>query len=132
METDKARGEYHAPDAGRTLLSDLGIRWLESRVVDPSSILRYETAYRLHVCPDFGHRQVRAIKPSHIQAWIGQLSEHFEPSTVVASLLVLQGILDLAVADDEIRKIQPNHRSSRRRFTRHLRFRYGPMRLFLA
>ncbi len=104
METDKARGEYHAPDAGKTLLSDLGNRWLGSRVVDPSSILRYETAYRLHVRPAFGHRQVRAIKPSHIQAWIGQLSEHFEPSTVIASLLVLQGILDLAVADDEIRK----------------------------
>ena len=66
METDKARGEYHAPDAGKTLFSDFGKRWLASRVVDPSSILRYETAYRLHVCPTFGCRQVRAIKPSHI------------------------------------------------------------------
>jgi integrase len=104
METDKARGEYHDPDAGKTLFSDFGKRWPESRVVDPSSILRYETAYRLHVCPAFGYRQVRAIKPSHIQSWIGQLSERFEPSTVIASFLVLQGILDLAVADGEIKK----------------------------
>jgi integrase len=104
METDKARGEYYAPDAGKTLFSDFGKRWLASRVVDPSSILRYETAYRLHVCPAFGYRQVRAIKPSHIQGWIGQLSERFEPSTVIASFLVLQGILDLAVADEEIKK----------------------------
>ncbi len=51
-----------------------------------------------------GHRQVRAIKPSHIQARIGQLSERFEPSTVIASFLVLPGILDLAVADDDIKK----------------------------
>jgi integrase len=104
METDKARGEYHDPDAGKTLFSDFGKRWLASRVVDPSSILRYETAYRLHVCPAFGYRQVRAIKPSHIQSWIGQLRERFEPSTVIASFLVLQGILDVAVADGEIKK----------------------------
>ena len=104
METDKARGEYHSPDAGKTLLSEFGRRWLASRVVDPSSLLRYETAYRLHVCPVFGHRQVRAIRPSYIQSWIGHLSERFEPSTITASFLVLQGILDLAVADEEIKK----------------------------
>jgi integrase len=72
--------------------------------VDPATILRYETVYRLHVAPAFGHRQVRVIKPSRIQAWIGQLSERFEPSTVIVSFLVLQGILDLAVADEAVRK----------------------------
>jgi integrase len=104
METDRARGDYHDMDAGKALFSDFGKRWLESRVVDPSTILRYETAYRLHVSPAFGHRQVRAVKPSRIQAWIGQLSERFEPSTVNTSFLVLQGILDLAVADEAIKK----------------------------
>jgi integrase len=104
METDKARGEYHDPDAGKALVSEFGQRWLGSRVVDPATILRYETVYRLHVAPAFGHRQVRVIKPSRIQAWIGQLSERFEPSTVIASFLVLQGILDLAVADEAVKK----------------------------
>jgi predicted DNA-binding transcriptional regulator AlpA len=104
METDKARGEYHDSNAGKALISDFGQRWLESRIVDPSTILRYETVYRLHVVPAFGHRQVRAIKPSRIQAWIGQLSERFEPSTVIASFLALQSILDLAVADEAIKK----------------------------
>jgi integrase len=104
METDKARGEYHGSNAGKALISDFGQRWLESRIVDPSTILRYETVYRLHVVPAFGHRQVRAIKPSRIQAWIGQLSERFGPSTVIASFLALQSILDLAVADEAIKK----------------------------
>jgi integrase len=104
METDIARGDYHDLDAGKALFSDFGERWLQSRVVDPSTILRYETVYRLHVCPAFGHRQVCAIKPSRVQAWIGQLSERFEPSTVLASFLVLQGTLDLAVADEAIKK----------------------------
>ena len=71
--------------------------------MDPSSIIRYETAYRLHVQPAYGRRQVRAIRPSQIQDWIGQLSERFEPSTVIAAFLVLQSILDLAVADEAIK-----------------------------
>jgi integrase len=103
METDKERGDYRDPDAGKVLFGDLGKRWLASRVVDPSSFIRYETVYRLHVEPAFGRRQVRAIKPSQIQAWLGQLSERFEPSTVISSFLVLQGVLDLAVADDAIK-----------------------------
>jgi integrase len=103
METDKERGDYRDPAAGKVLFGDLGKRWLTSRVVDPASILRYETVYRLHVEPAFGRRQVRAIKPSQIQAWLGELSERFEPSTALTSFLVLQGILDLAVADDAIK-----------------------------
>ncbi|MBV9095687.1 MAG: site-specific integrase [Streptosporangiaceae bacterium] len=103
METDKQRGDYHDPDAGKVLVSDIGKRWLASRVVDPATFLRYETAYRLHVIPALGHRQVRAVKPSRIQVWISELNERFEPSTVITAFLVLQGILDLAVADDAIK-----------------------------
>lgn len=104
METDKERGEYHDPNAGKALFSDFGKRWLASRMVDPSSAIRYASIYRLHVEPTFGRRQVRTIKPSQIQAWLGQLSERFEPSTPITAFLVLQGILDLAVADEALKK----------------------------
>src|SRR4029077_19734965 len=43
IETDKERGDYRDPDAGKVLFGDLGKRWLASRVVDPSSFIRYET-----------------------------------------------------------------------------------------
>src|SRR5215831_16685246 len=104
MEAARERGEYHDPDAGRALFDDFGRKWLASRVVDPATMLRYETAYRLHVAPVFAHLQVRAVKPSRIQAWVKDLSERFGPSTVIAAFLVLQGTLDLAVADEAIRK----------------------------
>src|SRR6516164_17254 len=42
METDKERGDYRDPDAGKVLFSDLGKRWLTSRIVDPSTAIRYE------------------------------------------------------------------------------------------
>jgi site-specific recombinase XerC len=47
---------------------------------------------------------VGTLKPSQIQTWIRQLSERFEPSTVIAAFLVLQSTMDLAVADGAIKK----------------------------
>ncbi len=103
MEADKARGDYHDPDAGKVIFRVLGTRWLGSRIADPASLLRYETAYRLHISPVFSHLQVRKIQPSRIQGWIRELSERFGPSTVTTAFLVLKGVLDLALADEAIR-----------------------------
>ncbi|GAA1618941.1 hypothetical protein GCM10009733_014090 [Nonomuraea maheshkhaliensis] len=47
---------------------------------------------------------MKSIKPSQIQAWISDLSSRFETSTVQTAFLVLQGILDLAVADEAIKR----------------------------
>jgi hypothetical protein len=76
METDIARGDYFDPKAGRELLGPVGRRWLASRMIDPASAIHYEVLWRLHVEPFFGRRQVRAIKPSQIQApaWAARLS----------------------------------------------------------
>ncbi|MGW5265683.1 tyrosine-type recombinase/integrase [Microbispora sp. NPDC004025] len=104
MGADVARGDYIDPHAGKILFGDLADRWLMSRVVDPSTSIRYASLYRLHVAPAFARRQVKAIKPSQIQAWISDLSSRFEVSTIETSFLVLQGILDLAVADELIKR----------------------------
>jgi integrase len=104
METDVARGEYIDPRAGRELLGPVGKRWLASRTVDPSTAIRYESLFRLHVEPVFGRRQVRAIRPSQVQAWLAALAGKFGPSTAAGAFLVLQGILSLAVADELIKR----------------------------
>lgn len=104
METDRERGEYFDPKAGRAIFHEIALRWLSSRVVDPSTAIRYESVYRLHIKPVFGGRAVKAIKPSEVAGYLADLGERFGPSTVRAGRLVLQGILDLAVADDAIKK----------------------------
>ncbi|MEO3861771.1 site-specific integrase [Acrocarpospora sp. B8E8] len=104
METDVSRGDYIDPKAGKTLFGEFAGRWLASRIVDPSTKIRYEYIHRLHVAPTFDRRQVKSILPSHIQAWISDLNERFGPSTIETSFLVLQGVLELAVADDAIKK----------------------------
>ncbi|MET8142725.1 site-specific integrase [Sphaerisporangium sp. NPDC005288] len=104
MQADIARGDYIDPNAGKQLLGDFGGRWLSSRMVDPSTAIRYEYIYRLHVEPVFARRQIRSIKPSEIQAWISDLSQRVGTSTIQTSFLVLQGILDLAVADEALKR----------------------------
>ncbi|SEU36999.1 tyrosine-type recombinase/integrase [Nonomuraea wenchangensis] len=104
MGADIARGDYIDPSAGKVLFADLAERWLASRIVDPATKMRYEYVHRLHVAPTFAKRQVKSIKPSQIQAWISSLSSRFETSTVQTAFLVLQGILDLAVADEAIKR----------------------------
>jgi hypothetical protein len=104
METDRERGEYIDPGAGKVRFEEVAGRWLASRVVDPASAIKYESALRLHVGPVFGRRQLMAIKPSEIAAWIADLDARFGSSTARSAFLVLHGTLDLAVDDETIKK----------------------------
>ncbi|MEV0821861.1 tyrosine-type recombinase/integrase [Nonomuraea rubra] len=105
MEEDLERGEYIDPAAGNAQFDAYGQRWLSSRTgIDPASLIRYESMYRLHIGPKFGKRKVGSIKPSEVQEFLAELGERYEASTPITALLVLQGILDLAVADEKIKK----------------------------
>ncbi|HEX4818431.1 MAG TPA: site-specific integrase, partial [Nonomuraea sp.] len=103
MGADIARGDYIDPNAGKVLFGELAERWLSSRIVDPATKIRYEYIHRLHVAPTFAKRQVKTIKPSHVQTWISDLSSRFGTSTVQTAFLVLQGVFNLAVADEVIK-----------------------------
>jgi len=104
METDRERGEYVDPKAGRELMRGVGKRWLASRSVDPSPVIRYESLWRLHVEPAFGRRQVKAVKPSDIQAFLAALGRTVGNSTTAGCYLILQGCFELAIADGQIKR----------------------------
>jgi integrase len=104
METDIARGEYIDPRAGKARFGALAERWLTSRIVDPSTLIRYETALRLHVDPVFGRRQLSSIKPSEIAGWLADLDTRLGPATARTAFVVLHGTLELAVDDDTIKR----------------------------
>lgn len=104
METDRERGEYIDPEAGKVRFGVVAERWLASRVVDPATAIRYESSLRLHVDPVFGRRQLRTIKPSEVAAWIADLDARFGPSTARTAFLVLHGTLEIAVDDEAIKR----------------------------
>ncbi|WP_435110544.1 tyrosine-type recombinase/integrase [Nocardiopsis synnemataformans] len=104
METDKARGEYQDPNAGRITFDELFAKWHASLTVDPSSSLRYAEVYRLHIKPVIGRRAVKSLRPSDIKTLLGKLRKIRAASTVNTVLLVIRGVLDLAEADESIKR----------------------------
>jgi integrase len=103
METDRDRGDYFDPAAGTMRLDTIGVQWLGGRQVDPATAIRYDYWWRLHVQPAFGARPVKSIRPSEIAVWVTGLNSTFGVSTARGGFAVLQGCLELAVADGILR-----------------------------
>ncbi|MEU4290878.1 hypothetical protein AB0E63_21850 [Kribbella sp. NPDC026596] len=78
---------------------------MRSRSVDPTTLIRYETALRLHVKPRFASRQLKSIKPSEIATWPTDLERRIGPATARTAFVVLHGTLELAVDDGTIKRI---------------------------
>lgn len=100
MEGDADRGEYIAKDAGKEKFGDLARKWIRLRKIGASARLRYESVLRNHIEPEFGHRSVRAIKPSEIAEWlvspgISKLGDVMQE----AAYFIVTGTFELAVAD---------------------------------
>ncbi|MFI9817608.1 tyrosine-type recombinase/integrase [Saccharothrix variisporea] len=104
QETDVERGEYHDPKAGKETFDSYYPKWRKSRKRDPATLAKYDSVYRLHVKPVFGHRSVKGIKASQVSAFQTELGERFGPSTVATARLVMVGVLELATADEAIKK----------------------------
>ncbi|MEV4472901.1 site-specific integrase [Nonomuraea sp. NPDC049504] len=104
MEADKARGNYIDPNGAKTILSVLAKTWLESHTADPSTRTIYEGYWRVHIAPRFGGREIGAIRPSDIRAWLKQLERKLAPSTAGRVLALLDQLLGSAVEDGLISK----------------------------
>ncbi|MDB5911212.1 MAG: Integrase fusion protein, partial [Massilia sp.] len=106
MEEDAERGEYIDPKAGKKLFGPLAEQWLRLRDVGANSKLKYEGAYRLHVEPTFGQRQISSIRPSEVLEWLRELAKKRGLPTQEMAYLVVSAVFDLAVADG-MRKDNP-------------------------
>ncbi|WP_344790224.1 tyrosine-type recombinase/integrase [Gryllotalpicola daejeonensis] len=119
-EAARHRGEMLDPIAGKATVGALGAEWLASRAhLKPSSNSAYESAWRIHVEPKWGNRQVAGIRPSEVQAWIAELgapsavpekrgpgrprsSKGLSPTMVRRCHDIIAGVLDAAVSDGRI------------------------------
>ncbi|MCA1789971.1 MAG: hypothetical protein LC667_08955, partial [Thioalkalivibrio sp.] len=68
-------GQYVNPNAGQVAFREYAERWREAQVHRPTTAAKTESILRLHAYPTFGGMQLRAVLPSHVQAWVKGLSE---------------------------------------------------------
>lgn len=106
VEVSKGRGEYVDPADARATIRTLGKDWLASRehVLKPSSYRPLDSAWRIHVEPKWGSRNVGGIRHGEVQAWVSGLAQSHSATTVTRAYGVLAAILDVAVRERRVAK----------------------------
>jgi integrase len=104
VETDKLRGAYIDPNAGRVTFREYGEEWLAGRTFDESTREAVRSRLAVHVYPEFGDRELAAIRPSHIQGWLRGLQHRLAPRYVRVILANLSAVFAAAVDDERIVK----------------------------
>ena len=99
METDKLRGSWVDPAAGRSAFGEYARRWQELQVHRDTTAAQVDTHLRRHVLPFFGHRAIGAIAPSEVQAWVKHRSAVLAPATVEVVYRYLAAVFRSAVRD---------------------------------
>jgi integrase len=101
VEVAKMREKYIPPTLGRITVEQLGPAWLERQKghMKPSGFRSYESAWRVHVEPRWGHTRVSDICFTAVQAWVSQFATRRGPVIVQTAYSVLARILDDAVQD---------------------------------
>nr|WP_231925933.1 site-specific integrase [Micromonospora echinofusca] len=103
-ETDKLRGSYVDPLAGRMTFAEYAETWLRTRSFDESTRESTEFRVRKHLLPFFGSRQLASIKPGHIREWDAGMVGKLAPATRAVVFAHLRTILGAAVDDERIAK----------------------------
>ncbi|MCC5949298.1 MAG: site-specific integrase [Nitriliruptoraceae bacterium] len=95
-------GQYVAPDAGRLTFRAYAEDWRKAQVHRPTSAAKTESLLRIHCYPTFGSMELRAILPSHVQAWVKGLTTSLAPSTIAVVHGVFASVMKAAVHDRRI------------------------------
>ena len=92
---------YINPSDARITIGELGATWIADQraVLKPSSAHPLESAWRIHVEPMWGRRQVGEIRHSDVRAWVTELISTRGATTVIRCFGILAAILDIAVRD---------------------------------
>jgi len=103
VKADKVRGSYLDSDAGKVTLKRYADQWLAAQTFDVTSRESVEMHLRLHVYPVLGGKQIRAIKPSTIQAWLRGLTMSSTYQRMIVGNVSSDG--DVYVVDGEAKEL---------------------------
>lgn len=100
VEVKKLTGEFIPETAGRITVAELAPDWLtrKEQATAASNYRMIESAWRVHVAPKWGRRQVSSVTIVDVEAWIAQMVRDGRGvTTVLRAHGVLSGILQDAV-----------------------------------
>jgi integrase len=101
IEAAKLKGTWVDPRHGRTRFRDWHAEWWPTLFLRPTTRVRDETWYRVHVLPYFGDMPLDAIRQRDVCAWVARLTAHgLAPATVVKVYQLFAKAMTAAVAAD--------------------------------
>lgn len=94
-------GTYVDPSAGRVTISVIGAKWIEGHkaIWKPSYLRSVETAWKIHVEPQWGARSLKSIRHSEIQTWVSIMAQRRSATVVLRAYGIMKGIYDMATED---------------------------------
>jgi integrase len=98
----KKRDEWIDPELARTTVGAVAATWLEGarHTLKPKTVASYQSLLSSRVVPTFGKRELRAVKPSDVTAWVGAMvTGGLSASRIRQAHVVLRLVLDSAVRD---------------------------------
>lgn len=99
VTADVVRGTWVDPRAGRVTFRTFAEQWLAVQTFDESTREAVSTRLRVHVLPTFGDVELRAIRPSAVQAWVRSRQQCLSPRTVRVLLANVSSIFGATVED---------------------------------
>lgn len=92
-------GSYIDPKAGRQTVRDYAEAWRVAQPHRPNTANNTRSRLEHHVYPVLGHRPVAAVRPSEVQAFIGQLSLTLAPGSIRTLFGTLSAVFAAARRD---------------------------------
>ena len=101
VTTAKSVGAYIDPQAGRRLVEDFWAPWLAAKKTKakPSYIKSLEDAWRVHVEPQWGMREMQSITRDEVQRWVTDLAGRRSASVTIRAENLLRSLMERAKAD---------------------------------
>ncbi|WP_137845790.1 site-specific integrase [Microbacterium sp. 2FI] len=106
VEISKSQNDYVDPSDARITVNELAVDWLQDQaaVLKPSAMHPLESAWRIHVQPKWGQREVGTLRHSEVRAWVTEMTRERGAVTVIRAYGVLASLLDIAVRDRRLRE----------------------------
>ena len=99
MNAALLHGTYVDPAAGKVRVKEYALRWADQQPWRQSSRERTMSVLDKHVIPRFGALELRAVKPTDVRSWVGEMTKTLAPTTVESYYRVLVAVMRSAVVD---------------------------------
>ncbi len=96
---DLARGLYVDPSSGRQRFGDYARHWQSAQIHRPTTAAQVASHLERHILPWFADKQLAAVRPSDVQAWVKGRSQVLAPATVEVVYRYLAAIFKAATED---------------------------------